>query len=159
MTSCKEDVAVTGHIAIEIIRDGKNGPEVIQRHETHNLVVDIGKLQVLRKAVGLNDKDFKYFRLGSSSQTPAAGDSNLITPIADSLVEADSRTVSGVRSVQLAISYGSGAGSLSGNIREVAILNELTTPGGHLLARGIFAADVPKTTADKLKVAYTFRVT
>ena len=156
-----DKTAIKGYAVLEVVRDGKNGPEVIQRIETNNLVVNTGKQQVLRKACGLNTKDFDKFRLGTSGVVAASADTNVKSPVAGSLTVADSKSLlSGTRSLQLSISYPSGVGSLSASsIQELAILNEITSPGGHALSRAVFATAVNKTTADVLKLTYTLRVT
>lgn len=148
-----------GIVLVEVIRDGKNGPEVIQRR-VHNTVVNSGKRQLLRKAVGLQLNDFDQFRIGTSGAAVNSGQSNVLSPVANSLNTADSKTLlSGTRTLQLVISYPSGGGSLSANgIDEVVILNQNTSPGGSALMRAIFTA-VNKTTADKLKITYSLRIT
>lgn len=148
-----------GYVDIEIIRDGKNGPEVIQHFREHNLVVNTGKRQTWRQACGLNANDWDQFRVGTCGVSPNSGHSNVISPVANSLKTADSKTLlAGTRTLQLVVSYPSGVGTLSANgIQEVVVLNQNTSPGGSALMRAIFTA-VNKTTADKLKLTYNVRI-
>jgi len=149
-----------GWLDIEVIRDGKDGPKVIKKVRTHNLVVNTGKRQTWRQACGLNANDWDQFRIGTSGASPNSGHTNVLSPIANSLNTADSKTLlSGTRTLQLVISYPSGAGSLTGtNIQEACVLNQNTSPGGSALMRAIFTS-VNKSIADKLKLTYNVRIT
>lgn len=149
-----------GFVDVEIIRDSGDGPKVIQHVRTHNLIVNTGKRQIWRQAVGLNANDFDQFRIGTSGVAANSGQTNVISPVTGTLNTADSRTLlAGTRTLQLVISYPSGGGSKSAtNIREVVVLNQNTSPGGSALMRAIFTP-VNKTTADKLKLTYNVRIT
>lgn len=149
-----------GYIDIEVIRDGKNGPEVISRQRVPNLIVNTGKRQIWRQATGLNTKVFNFFRIGTSSQAANSGQTNLTSPVTGTLKTADSKTLlSGTRTMQWVISYPSGGGTKSATgIKEVCLFNQHTSPGGSALMRATFTA-VNKTTADKLKITYSARVT
>mgnify|MGYP000117471809 CR=1 FL=1 len=151
---------VGGVFTVEVIRDGKHGPEVINRQEGHNLIVNTGKRQVWRMVTGLNTSLFRFMRIGTSGVAPNSANTNLISPVTGTRHTVDSRTLlAGTRTLQIVMSYPSGAGTKSAtNIREVVVLNQLTTPGGSALARGTFTA-VNKTTSDKLKITYQCRIT
>ena len=153
-----EDRNFGGYVDVEVIRDGADGPVVIQRRRVHNLVVNSGKRQTWRQASGLNANDWDQFRIGTNGGAAASGQTNVISRVAGTLKTADLKTMSG-RTFQLMISYPSGAGSISAaNIQEVAVLNQHTSPGGSALMRAVFTA-VNKTTADKLKLTYSVRIT
>lgn len=156
----KDYVPVVGHALIEVIRDGKYGPEVIQRVETYNLVVLSGKKQLLRKACGLQTNDFDQFRIGTSGAAATSAQTNVLSPVTCSIQTADTKSLlSGTRTLQLVISYASGATQRSAtDIQEVAILNQHTSAGGSALSRAVFTA-VTKTKSDKLKITYSLRVT
>lgn len=149
-----------GFVDVEIIRDSGDGPKVIRHVRTHNLVVNTGKRQIWRQAVGLNANDFDQFRIGTSGVAANSGQTNVISPVTGTLNTADSRTLlAGTRTLQLVISYPSGGGSKSATgIREVVVLNQNTSPGGSALMRATFTP-VNKTTADKLKLTYNVRIT
>lgn len=149
-----------GFVDVEVIRDSGDGPKVIQRVRTHNLVVNTGKRQIWRQATGLNANDFDQFRVGTSGAAANSGHSNVLSPVTGTLNTADSITLlSGTRTLQMVISYPSGGGSKSANgIQEAVVLNQNTSPGGSALMRAVFTP-VNKTTADKLKLTYNVRIT
>lgn len=155
-----EELQAKGIFIVEVLRDGKNGPEVLQRRVTPNLVVNTGKRQLWRIASGLNTKHFDQFRIGTSGVAAASNQTNVIAAVTGTLVTADSKTLlSGTRTMQWVVSYPSGGGSKSATgIKEVAILNTNTSPGGSALSRSTFTP-VNKTTADKLRITYRARVT
>lgn len=154
-----------GVVVAEVIRDGANGPVVIERHETHNLVVNTGKRQLWRMAGGLSSSVWRFFRLGTSALAAASADTNVKAAVAGSRRTADTRSLLvGTRTYQLMVSYQSGSATTAGGvlsaagIAEVVVLNQLTTPGGSALMRAIFSSTVNKTKSDKLKVTYNVRV-
>ena len=149
-----------GFVDIEVIRDGRNGPKVIKRERSHNLVINSGKKQILRCMCGLQTNDFDQFRIGTSGAAATSGDTNVLSPVTGTLVTADSKTLLlGTRSLQFIVSYPSGVGSISANaIQEVCLLNQNTSPGGSAAMRCVFSS-TDKTTADKLKITYTLRAT
>jgi hypothetical protein len=149
-----------GWVDVEVIRDGADGPKVIKRVRTHNLVVNSGKKQTWRQACGLNANDWDQMRIGTSSGAASSAQTNVLTPVTGTINTVDLKTLlAGTRTFQLVISYPSGAGSKSAtNIKEVVVLNQNTSPGGSCLMRAVFTA-VNKTTADKLKLTYNVRIT
>jgi hypothetical protein len=157
-----DELQAKGIFIVEVIRDGKNGPEVLQRRVTPNLVVNTGKRQLWRMASGLNATAgfFDQMRIGTSAVAANSGQTNVVSPVTGTLNTVDSRTLlAGTRTFQWVISYASGAGTKSAtNIREVVVLNQNTSPGGSALSRSVFTA-VNKTTADKLRITYRARVT
>lgn len=155
------DQMLIGHgiYTIEVIRDEGHGPKVIQRRVVHNTVVNEGKKQIMRIAAGLNPSVFDHFRIGTSGAVPSTTDTNVKSPVASTLKTCTVITISGTRTLQLMYSYISGGGSISATgIKEVAVLNRLTTPGGSAMSRATFTA-VNKTTSDKLKITYSVRIT
>lgn len=149
-----------GWVDVEVIRDGKNGPEVIARRRTHNLVVNAGKRQIWRLAQGLQANIFDQMRIGTSAAAPNSGQTNVLSPVTGTLVTADAITLlAATRTAQWVVSYPSGGGSKSATaIQEVALLNQNTSPGGSAMMRSTFTS-VNKTTADKLKITYNARIT
>lgn len=149
-----------GWVDVEVIRDSGDGPKVIQRVRTHNLVVNTGKRQIWRQSTGLNANDFDQFRVGTSGAAANSGHTNVLSPVTGTINTADSITLlSGTRTLQMVISYPSGGGSKSATgIQEVVVLNQNTSPGGSALMRAVFTP-VNKTTADKLKLTYNCRIT
>ncbi len=160
MTNLNDELSAKGWYEIEVIRDGKNGPEVLERRVVPNLVVNTGKRQIWRMSSGLSSKLFKFIRVGTSSGAAASGQTNVLSPVTGTLKTVDSSTLlSGTRTMQWIISYPSGSGTKSAtNIKEVVVMNQHTSPGGSALSRSTFTA-VSKTTADKLRITYRARVT
>lgn len=150
-----------GIVTVEVIRDGKNGPEVIQRSEGHNLIVTIGKRMIWRKVTGLSTKLFKYFQIGTSGAAAASNQSGVLnTGATGTLKLVNLFTMCAGRTFQWMYSYASGAGSKSiTGIKEVALMDQATSPGGSLLMRCVLSPAVNKTTADKLKITYKARIT
>jgi len=155
-----DELQAKGIFIVEVLRDGKNGPEVLQRRVAPNLVVNTGKRQLWRQATGLNTNDFDQMRIGTSGAAAASGQTNVISPVTGTINTVDSKTLlSGTRTMQWVISYASGGGTKSATgIKEVVVLNQNTSPGGSALSRSTFTA-VNKTTADKLRITYRARVT
>lgn len=151
---------VGGIFLIEVIRDGKNGPMVMQRAVAKNLVVNTGKRQTWRMASSLNANDWDQMRIGTCGVAAGSAQTNVLSPVTGTLNTADDKTLlAGTRTFQLMISFPSGPGSKSATgIKEVVVLNQNTSPGGSALSRSVFSA-VNKTTADKLKIQYRCRIT
>lgn len=146
---------------VEVIRDGKRGPEVVQRSFGKNLVVNTGKRQIWRIAAGVSTTVFDQMRIGTSGIAATSGSTNVVSPVTGTLNTADSLTLlAATRTFQWLISYPSGGGSKSAtDIQEVAVLNQNTSPGGSALNRSVFTPSVNKTTNDKLRITYQARVT
>lgn len=155
-----DELRAKGIFIVEVLRDGKNGPEVLQRRVSPNLVVNSGKRQLWRIASGVSTSVFRHMRIGTSAVAANSAQTNVVSPVTGTLNTVDSMTLlAGTRTMQWVISYPSGAGTKSAtNIREVMVLNQNTSPGGSALSRSVFTA-VNKTTADKLRITYRARVT
>lgn len=149
-----------GVVDIELIRSGPHGPVVLHHEQVKNLVVNVGKKRVWRIAAGIvTTHHFDQFRIGTSGAAATSAHTNVLSPVTGTINTADSKTLlAGTRTLQLVISYPSGAGSKSATgIKEVAVLDTNTSPGGSALMRAVFTA-VNKTTADKLKITYSVRI-
>ncbi len=153
---------VGGIVTWEVIRDGKNGPEVIDRRVSPNLIVNYGKTMMWRKVTGLNTHLWRFFRIGTCGAVAASNQTLCcIEPIAGTRKTVNSYTMSGAtRTFAWVYSYPSGGGSLSvNNIREVVLCDQLTTPGGSIMMRSVITPAVNKTTHDKLRISYKSRIT
>lgn len=151
---------IGGFVTAEVIRSGPNGPEVVRRSVTHNLIVNTGKRQLWRIASGLSSTVFDQGRVGTSGAAANSAHTNVLSPVTGTLQTVDSRSLeSATRTHQWVWSYPSGGGSKSATgIAEAVILNQNTSPGGSALMRSVFTA-VNKTTSDKLKITYRARIT
>lgn len=151
-----------GIVTAEVIRDTPTGPRVIARRDAHNLIVNTGKRQVWRMATGLSTKVFNFIRIGRNSAAAGSADTNCKTAITSTLHTMDSKTLlAGTRTMQWVRSYPSGAGGTIisvAAIKEVVVMNQITSPGGSALMRTVFTT-VAKTKSDKLKITYRSRVT
>lgn len=155
-----DEVGARGFFLVETIRDTGKGPEVIRRVTAPNLIVNTGKRQTWRQACGLNTNDWDQGRIGINSAAAGSADTNVKTAITGTINTVDSKTLlSGTRTLQLVWSYPSGAGTKSATVKEIAILNQNTSPGGSALARAVLSPVAAKTTADKLKITYRCRIT
>jgi hypothetical protein len=157
-----DKVQMAGVFQVEVIRDGKHGPEVIQRRVARNTVVNVGKQELFRIATGLRTAGevFDQMRVGTSGAAVSCTDTNVLEPVTATLTTVDDKSLlSATRTFRLIVSYPSGAGSKThAGINEVAVLCKGTSPGDSMLARATFTA-VNKTTNDKLKITYQIRVT
>ena len=155
-----------GWVEVEVIRDGKHGPEVIARRRSHNLIVNMGKRQTWRMTMGLNANEFTKFRIGTCGVAPVSSDTNVISPVGGigSLTSANGAPaktlLAGTRTAQMIVVYPSG-GALTAisamNIQEVAVLDSLVSPGGSAFMRSTFVA-VNKTLQDRLQIRYSWRI-
>ncbi len=157
-SECDDGLKVQGFFLVEVIRDTRDGPKVIQRVVTPNIVVTTGKKYLLQQASGLVSKFYKFGRAGINSAAAVVGDTNVKTAITGTLKTITSITMSG-QTLVLVWSYASGAATKSAAFKEIAILSQHTTPGGTALARAVLSPLATKTTADKLKLTYSVKVT
>lgn len=152
-------VGARGFYCVEVIRDTPEGPRVLQRVLASNLIVNTGKRQTWRQACGLNTNDWDQGRVGINSAAAGSGDTNVKTAVTGTINTVDSKTLlSGTRTFQLVWSYPSGAGTKSATVKEIAVLNQNTSPGGSALCRAVLSPVAVKTTADKLKITYRARI-
>lgn len=150
-----------GYVIVEVIRDTPQGPRVIERRVSHNLIVNVGKKQMWRKATGLSVKLWKFMRIGTSANAAASNQTNLVSPITSTLKTVDSFTMSGAtRTFAWIISYPSGVSTKTvTGIKEVILGDQHTSPGGSILMRALISPAVNKTTHDKFRITYKARVT
>jgi hypothetical protein len=160
MAKLEDELTAQGVYTIEVIRDGKNGPEILERRVSPNLIVNTGKKQIWRMSSGLSTSKFQFMRIGTSGGAAASGNTNVTSPVTGTLKTATLVTLlSGTRTMQWVVSYPSGSGTKSAtNIKEVVVMNQHTSPGGSAMSRAVFSA-VSKSTSDKLRITYKARIT
>lgn len=160
MEARDDRMVLQGEAVIELIRDGKNGPEVIHRQVRKNLVVNVGKKKIIQMIQGNVASTYDHFRLGRNTVAANSGQTNVITAITSTIHTVTTATLSTGRTFRWMYSWVSGGGSLSATgIGELAVLNQQTSPGGSMMARVVLSPVVNKTTADKLKITYKLRIT
>ena len=160
-TRLDENKDVGGYVDIEVWRTGKHGPVLIQKERSHNLITNVGKKYIWRRMAN-NDATntapiFDHFRVGASSAAATSGGTGLTTPVAGTIQTVDTKTFSSGRTFQWMMSYAVGDLSAAA-IKEVALYNKQTSPGGSSMMRCVFAT-VTMTLADKLKITYSARCT
>lgn len=114
-----------------------------------NLVVDAGLAQIVDLMIGTDTSSFTHCRVGSGTNTPAAGDTDMQT-IIDSGVTVTNRYRSG------AVAYYDtffSTTSNNGTWAETGIANAST--GSDLLCRRKFSATFAKTSSNTAVVAWT----
>jgi len=163
----KDEAKIDGYFDVEVIRDTGHGPQTIYHQKVHNALVLSGKKQIWRMVTGKNavtaNRLFKWFRLGTCGAAVAPlTDTNVKSPITGTLAAATAMTcLAGTRTMQWMISYASGAGTKSANVKEMAVLNKTTGgtyAGASCMSRAVLSPAAQKTTADKLKITYTARI-
>lgn len=156
----QDEIRPRGFFCVEVIRDTPQGRRVVQRVLTENLIVNTGKRQTWRMACALNTNDWDQGRIGINSAAAGSGDTNVKTAVTGTINTVDLKTLlSGTRTFQLVWSYPSGAGSKSATVKEIAVLNQNTSPGGSALCRAVLSPVAVKSTADKLKITWRGRMT
>lgn len=124
--AASDEARPVGHFVVEVIRDGKDGPVVIQRVEAKNLIVNTGKRQTWRQACGLNTNDWDQIRIGTCGVAAGSGQTNVVSPVTGTINTVDSKSLlAGTRTLRLVASYPSGGGSKSASgIKEMVILKD-----------------------------------
>jgi hypothetical protein len=158
-----EDEQIGGYVDVEVWRDGKHGPELIQHVRSHNLVMNAGKKHIWELVSGHKATHFNQMRLGSNSAAATSGGTQVKTAIAGSRNTCDSVTLGTGRTFVWMNSYPSGSATTTGGVlsfaaaKEVVICCNNATPGGTCMMRCVFTS-VAKTKADKLKITYSARI-
>jgi len=137
----KEKIELKGEMQLTVrhARTGKIIPGECQR--VKNLVVNAGLYQIIDLIIGASDADFTHCGVGSGSNPPAAGDTDLQTPIGDRKVitERFRSTNKGTFSTFF------GSADNNGTWREAGLFTALS--GGTMLCRALLASPFEKTTA------------
>lgn len=157
MTSVSDAAHVGGEFEAQIWRDTPEGPKCIQQVKTKNTMLTSGLKELWRFLVGGVAKEFDQGRIGTCGAAASSAQTNLLSPYAGTLTTVDVMTFTGTRTMEWKWSYPSGVASVSGNIKELAILSQVTSPGGTALARGVLSPSAQKTEDDKLILYYRNR--
>jgi hypothetical protein len=152
----KEDsVGMKGYV--ELVLTDKNG-NVIAEREGSNLITTSGRQHIAAKLSGLyttsNAVTMGWMEVGTSTQTAAAADTLLITPVGASRVVATPTIVSGnvvSDSVSYAATFPAGTGT--GALTEAGIFNVVTANTVFMLNRIVYAV-INKGVNDTLTVAW-----
>lgn len=147
-----DGIGMTGHVHCKLW-DPKTG-EVKQEFEQHNLVVTTGKIQLAKQLNAESINAMTHVAIGTSSQSPAVGDTGLVGTEAARVAATKSRPGS-VNIVQFVASYAAGVGTNS-TINEAGIFDG--SSGTVMLARVITSATINKTASDQLDITWTITI-
>ena len=140
-------IKATGELTIEVRDENGNVKEVRQ---AKNLVVSVGKTFIASRVVGTASTIMSHMAIGISTQTPAAGDTALISEAGRVAL------ASGTNSAN-AITYTATfpAGTGTGAITEAAVLN--ASSAGTMLCRTTFPV-VNKAAGDSIAITWVVTV-
>ena len=140
-------IKATGELTIEVRDENGNVKEVRQ---AKNLVVSVGKTFIASRVVGTASAIMSYMAIGISTQTPAAGDTALIS-------EAGRVALASGTNSSNAITYTATfpAGTGTGAITEAAVLN--ASSAGTMLCRTTFPV-VNKAAGDSIAITWVVTI-
>lgn len=142
-----ETLKVTGKLKIDVFaQDGS----LKETREIPNLVVTVGKEFIASRMVGTASSVMSHMAVGTSSTTPAAGDTTLGTETAR--VALTSGTASGAVSTYVA-TFPAGTGT--GALQEAGIFN--ASSSGTMLCRTTFSV-VNKGASDAMTITWTVTI-
>lgn len=145
-----DNFTLKGHVKVKCWNPETG--EVSQEFEHANLVVTSGKVQIAKQLNAESVNAMTHVAIGTSSQSPAAGDTGLVGTEVARVAATKSRTTN---AVQFAASYAPGTGT-STTINEAGIFDGST--GVVMLARVITASTINKTASDQLDITWTITV-
>ena len=134
------------------LRDARTGNIIDERH-IDNLVVDVGEDWVAARMGTGSVADMKWIELGKDSTAATGTDTVLGTVLAASR-KSGTNSVAGA-TWQLVVNWGTSDANSTG-IEEAGIFN-LTSSGGTMLARTVFAA-VNNTNNDTFQIQWQIKV-
>lgn len=148
----KDEMSAVFNVKIEVFRDGK----LINSRERHNLIVNTGKANMVKRLVVAPTKLYQFMQLGSGVTAPTSGDSGVQTPIASTIKTCETAAMSGARTAKFIKTWGP-ADFSAASVAEAGLFNQHTSGAGTMLARVVYTA-VPKSFADTLKITWTAKI-
>lgn len=145
-----DSMGMTGHV-IGRLWDPATG-EVKQEFEHHNLVVTTGKVQLAKQLNAESINAMTHVAIGTSNQSPAAGDTGLIGTEVARVAATKTRTTN---AVQFVASYAPGVGT-NATINEAGIFDG--SSGTVMLARVITSSNFNKGASDQLDITWTITI-
>ena len=145
-----DNFPIKGDLTIEV-RDSVTG-ELKDKRELKNLVVTAGKTFIASRIAAASATVMGYIAVGTSSTSPAAGDTTLGGELAR-----QATTVSGGTASTNTVTYVAtfAAGSGTGALQEAGIFNAASS--GTMLARTTFSV-VNKGAADEMTITWVVTV-
>lgn len=141
----EETIKVTGRILFELFDENGNKKE---EKDIQNLVVTAGKNYLAAWLIAATQSDYfmRYIGLGTGTNAPAAGDTDLQTPLATRVA---GTLTSSTNVWQNIASFGPGVNT--GAITEAGIFS--ASSSGTMLARQVFSV-INKAAGDTLQVTW-----
>lgn len=145
----QDGVKLTGHVKI---RKTNVITGAVEEQEFHNLVVTAGKVWLAKKLNEESVNAMSHVAIGTSSQSPAVGDTGIVGTEAARVAATKNRTTN---AVAFTASYAAGVGTNS-TINEAVIFDG--SAGTTALARVITSSTINKTASDQLDITWTITV-
>ena len=142
-------ISVRGDLDITLYDEFGN---IKQHLEVPNLIVTVGKNHIASRLVGTSSNVMSYMALGTSSTTPAVGDTGLNAEIASSRTGIS--LTNSNNTIIATATFGAGVGT-SATVQEAGLFNASTA--GTMLAHTTFPA-LNKSSADTLSVNWTITI-
>lgn len=146
----QDGMKLTGHVHCKVFNPLTG--VVSQEFEQHNLVVTTGKVQLAKQLNAESVNAMTHVAIGTSNQSPAAGDTGLVGSELARVAATKTRTTN---AVAFAASYAPGTGT-SATINEAGIFDG--SSGTVMLARVITSSTINKAASDQLDITWTITI-
>lgn len=142
-----EDLKITGEI--EAVLTDENG-NVKNHLQVRNLIVTIGKNLAASRLVGTGSAIISHMAIGTGTNAPAAGDTQLQTELTRVTITSGTSTTNVVTYVA---SFGPGVGT--GNINECGLFNSATPGAANSILARSNSVVLTKGATDTLALTWT----
>lgn len=141
----------SGHLAITL--DGVNPIEPIREIQNANMFVTVGKAWLGDVMIGVKATTLSYVGVGSGTTAPAAGDTDVETPIGARHIYTDRFRSSNI----VTISTFFASGENNGTWGNAGLFTAVTA--GDMFCHSTFAAPVTKSTANTQTIDFDLTIT
>jgi hypothetical protein len=144
-----DNIKVTGHINLKLFDVAGN---LKDETSVHNLVVTVGKNALASWLAAASHADYfmQYVGLGTGTDVPASGDTDLQTTLPDRVAGTVTSSTNVIQNVSVF-----GPGSNTGAITEAGLFS--ASSGGTMFARQVFAVKT-KGASDSLQVTWQITI-
>lgn len=146
----QDSISMTGRMHVKLWNPTTG--EIKQEFEQKNLVVTTGKVQLAKQLNAESINAMTHVAIGTSSQSPAAGDTGLVGTEAARVAATKTRSTN---VVTFAASYAPGTGT-NATLNEAGIFDG--SSGTVMLARVITSSTINKTASDQLDISWAITV-